>query len=314
MRAIDPVYGSRERIPRAGDCLTMQEIDDTWRAAHPLPEPEDGTDKNSRGRVVVAGGARFVPGAIRLTGEAALRAGAGKLRLATVADAAMHLGVLVPEASMLALPSTEAGEIAPAAIPTLVGAYETCDALVLGPGTSDVEAFRPIVEAIMARPVDGTSVVLDAAAIRCGGGGADAIRAHGGRVVLTPHAGEMAALRSCAPEIVARDPAAIAREAAAHLGAVVVLKGGETLVAGPDGTLLHYRGGGIGLATGGSGDVLAGILGGLLARGADPLVAAGWAVWAHGETGRRLAADMAPIGYIARDLLPLVPGLLHRGV
>jgi NAD(P)H-hydrate repair Nnr-like enzyme with NAD(P)H-hydrate dehydratase domain len=121
----------------------------------------------------------------------------------------------------------------------------------------------------------------------------------------------MAAILGCAPERVARDPASTARYAAARFGATLVLKAGETLVAGPDGTLLHYPGGGVGLATGGSGDVLAGILGGLLARGADPLVAAGWAVWAHGEAGRRLAADMAPIGFIASDLLPLVPGLLH---
>ena len=93
---------------------------------------------------------------------------------------------------------------------------------------------------------------------------------------------------------------------------MVALKAGETVIATPDGALLLYPGGGVGLATGGSGDVLAGIIGGLLARGAAPLVATAWGVWLHGEAGRRLGERLGPIGFLARELLAEIPGLMHR--
>ena len=82
----------------------MTLLDHDWLAAHPLPRPDAATDKNARGRVLLAGGAHFVPGALRLSGEAALRAGAGKLQMATVEAAAFHLGVAVPEAAVIRFP------------------------------------------------------------------------------------------------------------------------------------------------------------------------------------------------------------------
>ena len=94
---------------------------------------------------------------------------------------------------------------------------------------------------------------------------------------------------------------------------MVVLKGSTSLVATPDGELFAYAGGGVGLATGGSGDVLAGIVAGLAARGAEPLEATLWAVWLHGEAGRRCAEQLGPLGFLARELLAHVPGLM-RGV
>jgi NAD(P)H-hydrate repair Nnr-like enzyme with NAD(P)H-hydrate dehydratase domain len=75
--------------------------------------------------------------------------------------------------------------------------------------------------------------------------------------------------------------------------------------------MLHYAGGGPGLATSGSGDVLAGIIGGLLARGAAPMVAAAWGVWLHGEAGKQLAQRSGPLGFLARELVPIVPSLLR---
>jgi NAD(P)H-hydrate repair Nnr-like enzyme with NAD(P)H-hydrate dehydratase domain len=94
-------------------------------------------------------------------------------------------------------------------------------------------------------------------------------------------------------------------------GASVILKGPQSVVATPQGDLLRYEGGGIGLATGGSGDVLSGILGGLLARGMPVRDACAWAVWLHGEAGRALAKAMGPIGYLARELPPMVPLLMR---
>ena len=289
--------------------MTTQ-LDIAWLSAHPLPEHGAGTDKNSRGRVVLAGGARFVPGALRLTGEAVLRAGAGKLQLATVSDAAMHLGVLVPEAAMIALPVDGDGEIGTDAIPIIEQAIERCDVFILGPGMSETRKSETLVDALIARPRDGMSLVLDAAAIGVLTNLVDPLCAHGGRAVLTPHHGEMAALTGLDAKHIAANDEAVAIEVARKYNAVVALKSSTTVVATPDGTCLRYGGGGVGLATGGSGDVLAGLIGGLIARGATPFAGAAWGVWLHGEAGRACAAAQGPIGFLARELLAEIPRLM----
>jgi ADP-dependent NAD(P)H-hydrate dehydratase len=288
----------------------MTALDSAWLAAHPLPEPAPDTDKNSRGRVLVAGGSETVPGALRLTGEAALRAGAGKLQLATVACVAPHLGVLVPEAAIFALPANPAGELGEEAGRTLSSYLERCDTLVLGPGMGAGAEALPILASTLARPRAELSLVLDAAVIAAVADLTGDIHAHDGRVVLTPHPGEMIRLMGCDEARIAEDPAGLAQEAARRFNATVLLKGSETWIACPRTGLLHYPGGGPGLATGGSGDVLAGIIGGLMARGAEPRIAAAWGVWLHGEAGKRLAERIGPLGFLARELPGEVPSLL----
>jgi ADP-dependent NAD(P)H-hydrate dehydratase len=128
----------------------------------------------------------------------------------------------------------------------------------------------------------------------------------GPNAVLTPHDGEMAKLMRVEPAEVDADRPRIARDAARRFDAVVALKGGETIVAAPDGRRWRYRDGRVGLATSGSGDTLAGLVGGLLARGADPVTATLWAVHLHGEAGNRLP----PLGFLARELLDQIPLLL----
>ncbi len=288
-------------------------LDAGWLRDHPLPAHEGETDKNSRGRVLAVGGAALVPGALRLTGEAALRAGAGKLRMATIATAAPLLGIHVPEAAVMALPTDGDGEIATDAVAALVEASVACDALVFGPGMGDRARAATLIEHVLAAPRAGLNIVLDAAVCACAGPFAEILRRHDGRIVLTPHHGEMAALTGCDAAAIAADPEQAARAAAAHFGAVVVLKASRTVIAPPGNDPLIYAGGGVGLATGGSGDVLAGIVAGLLARGAAPLEAAAWGVWIHGEAGRRLSERIGPMGFLARELLPEIPSLL-RGV
>lgn len=291
---------------------TMTPLDSGWIAANPPPVHGDGTTKNSRGRVLVIGGSRRVPGAVRLTGEAALRAGAGKLQMATVGAATVMLGLLVPEAAAVALPEDDAGEIASLDGKELEKALEGCDSLVIGPGIGDPDAAERLLRQALAALSNEAVLVVDAMAIGCARTLAADIAAFKGRLVFTPHHGEMAVLTGRDEEEIARDPAAIARDAAAQYGAVVVLKSSETVVAAPDGTLLHYGGGGIGLATGGSGDVLAGAVGGLASRGAPPLVAAGWGVWLHGQGGRRVATTRGPVGFLARELSAEFPRLLPQ--
>lgn len=284
-------------------------VDEDWLAANPLPAVPDHLDKNGRGRVLVVGGAEFVPGALRLTGEAALRAGAGKLQLATVRAAAMAVGALVPEAAMLALPADADGEIAAEAADILLERLDRCDTLVLGPGMSVSGGTERLVERLLETPDPGRTVVLDAAALTSSGDLADVIARHDGRVILTPHHGEMAYLSGLEADAIADEPVEVAGTIARRFGAVVLLKGSESVIAGPDGTLLRCTRGCVGLATGGSGDVLAGIIGGLSARGASPLVAAAWGSWLHGRAGEVLAEQAGGVGFLAREIAPLVPRL-----
>jgi ADP-dependent NAD(P)H-hydrate dehydratase len=286
----------------------MTELDLAWLAGHPLPFPQGETDKNKRGRVVAAGGSEKVPGALLLTGEAAFRAGAGKVQMATVERASIALGVRMPEAAAIGLPANAAGELGSAAGDGLARLAEQCDALVLGPGMApdaDTDAlFRAL---IPSAPSDG-ALLLDASMIPV----IRLLESNGAawrrRRVITPHFGEMAVLMDCDEESVTPD---LAQQAAARFSATVVLKASETWIATPDAAMLHYRGGGSGLATGGSGDVLSGVIGGLLARGAAARDAAAWGVWLHGEAGRSLADRVGAIGFLARELLPIVPELLR---
>jgi hydroxyethylthiazole kinase-like uncharacterized protein yjeF len=289
----------------------MIEIDASWRAAHPLPPIADDASKKSRGRLLVIGGAQRLPGPIRLTGEAALRVGAGRVRLATLQSLTATLGVAFPEVGVIGLPE-EDGELMPGPPGLLQDQAAQHNAVVLGPGMADKAAASRLVHVLTENPPPETALLLDAAAVACAKPLVERLKTYPGGLVVTPHAGEMAALTGRPEEEIAENSEAIARDAAERFGAVVALKGAGTVIAAPGGELLHYPGGGSGLATAGSGDVLSGIIGGLLARGADPLLATAWGVWLHGEAGRACAAKVAPIGFLARELLPELPALLPR--
>lgn len=279
----------------------------------PLPSPDERGDKDARGRVLAVGGSAQTPGAILLAGVAALRAGAGKLQLATVKSAAAALGVAVPESLVVALPETRGGEIAgDAGGGSLTDRAALVDALLLGPGMSSDRGAHALLRALAHRLRDEASLVLDAAAVTSLRGDDDLLLPLRGRAVLTPHAGEMATLLAMEKEEIEAKPAACALDAASRFGAVVALKGPESWIAEPDGTLYHYGGGSVGLATSGSGDTLAGIVAGLAARGAPPAHAAVWAAYLHGEAGELLARRIGPIGYLARELLDEVPRLMRR--
>jgi len=283
-------------------------VDVDLLASMPLPRHGEDADKDARGRILVIGGSRAVPGALLLSGVAALRAGAGKLQLATVESAAVQIGVAVPEALVMALPETGDGNIAPDALDGIGHRLDRCDALLVGPGMLDEEAATAIT--LAALKADGPAFVLDAGALCNLKAEAAALHRHAGRVVMTPHAGEMARMMDLSAEEIAANPAAIATRAAAELGAVIALKGGCTIIATPDGRCWEYSGGRVGLATSGSGDTLAGVIAGLLARGAEPHAAAIWGVYLHGEAGNRLSDRRGPVGFLARELLAEIPALM----
>lgn len=283
-------------------------LDSNWLREHPLPEPGIHADKNARGRVFIVGGCAQVPGGLLLTAEAALRAGAGKVQVATAASIALALGIAMPEIAVFPCEENADGEIAalPAGIETQIA---RCDAVVAGPAMGQGAGACGAVDRLLADDGQG-GLILDAGALMNLAFRAAEVAHRPIPAVLTPHIGEMAALLQCDPAEIEADRPAAVRQAAERYGAVVTLKGSTSLVADRDGALFAYAGGGVGLATGGSGDVLAGIVAGLVARGTPPFDAALWAVWLHGEAGRRCAVEIGPLGFLARELLGHVPGLM----
>lgn len=277
----------------------------------PLPRHREGDDKDGRGRVMVVAGSVEVPGAALLCGIGALRAGAGKLQMATCRSVAPHLGMAVPEALVAGLDETPGGGISPDEAERLAARAGRCDALLLGPGMADGDGEACLLaERLLERMEGGPGIVLDAAALPKLPGGEAMLRRHAGRVVLTPHAGEMAKLLGVPREEVKADPVGAARRAAGALRAVVALKGGCTFVVSPQGEAWSCDQGNVGLATSGSGDTLAGVITGLIARGATPVQATLWGVYLHGEAGNRLARTQGPVGFLARELLAEIPCVL----
>jgi ADP-dependent NAD(P)H-hydrate dehydratase len=212
---------------------------------------------------------------------------------------------------VIGLRQTRAGEIAPRCSSELAGEISRCDALLIGPGMQDPRGAVALVERCVAAKAKA-ALVVDAAALAAFGPASRSLGAHDTGLVLTPHAGEMARLWGIRRTEVAADPRAIAREAAAQLNAIVVLKGAETFIAAPDGTTFRNTAGNLGLGTSGSGDTLAGVIAGLCARGADPLQAAVWGVSLHAQAGEALARKLGPLGFLARELLTEIPPLLAR--
>lgn len=283
-------------------------IDSAWRAAHPLPGIASGLDKEERGRVVLVGGSSTVPGAVLLTGEAVLRAGAGKVQIGTVAAAALAIGIAFPEAAVIALETNDDGELVPG-VGQRMGDLTACDALLIGPGMVRQPNTGQLLGELLDLITGDTPVLLDAGAITALRDCPAQVIERPVPIVVTPHHGELASLMNIEKSSITQDPALAAIKAARRFGAIVVLKDAETFIADPAGQLFSYTSEAPGLGTAGSGDVLAGIIGGLLARGVDPCVAAGHGVWMHGRAGCAAAAEIGEIGYLARDLLRFVPAM-----
>jgi hydroxyethylthiazole kinase-like uncharacterized protein yjeF len=288
---------------------TARPLDIELLRTMPLPVVHGETDKNSRGRVLVVGGSRRVPGAIVLSGMSALRVGAGKIQLAVPNTLSIGIGLTALEAGICPLQEDSDGEPIAAPNEQLKSAAQQVDAVVIGPGIMNQQSAHELVRALLSEVV-GPIYVIDALAL-CGlWDETDLLRAHAGRVILTPHSGEMAQLRDVKKEDVDADPNGVAREAAAHLSSVIVLKGATTYIVTPSGLTYIHTGGVPGLATAGSGDVLAGIIAGIASRGAPPTAAAVWAVFLHGRAGTRLSENKGKVGFISRELTEALPAVL----
>lgn len=272
----------------------------------PLPEAPADADKEARGRVLVVAGSREIPGAALLAAVGALRAGAGKLVIATAASVAQALALAVPEAQVIALPETPEGAFAPEALGLLEETARSTGATLVGPGMMDSAGTRRFVAQLLPL-LAHAPVVLDALAMDVVLGGFRFEQP----VLLTPHAGEMAHLRGDSKEAVGDDPKDIVVAAADEWRATVALKGATTFIAGADGGRWRHTGGQPGLATSGSGDVLAGLIAGMAAQQVPLEQACAWGVLLHAQAGAVLGRRFGPVGFLARELSEEIPGLLH---
>lgn len=284
-------------------------IDPAFLAQYPLPPLDRDTDKKQRGRVLVIGGSRETPGAALLAGVSALRAGAGNVRIATAQSVAGPLAVAFPEARVIPCPETAAGGIDPVCADRLIGLSEAADAIVIGPGMLDEAAVQALAVALL-RGVDGPHLLVDAAAFTELRGHRAVFGPHRGRVVVTPHAGEMARFLRLDREAVEADPASAGKAIAEIVGGPVAAKGSTTHVLGLDGEDWVSDHGVLALGTSGSGDTLAGIVAALLARGATPIVATAWGVYLHAEAGHRLNTRHGPVGLLAREIPAEIPRIM----
>lgn len=274
-------------------------------AKWPLPDPGADGDKETRGRILVIAGSREIPGAALLAATAALRTGAGKLAMAAPRSIAQGLALAIPESRVIALAESRSGGIPARASEALAPLAGRVDALVIGPGMLGGDSLKRFVREVLALFRD-CPVVLDALAMSIAKDGP-----FDQPVVLTPHPGEMAGLSGLPKEAIGHEPLPVALEAATRWNAVVALKGATTIVATPEAAAWRFDGGSPGLATSGSGDTLAGLVGGFAARGLSPLQATCWGVLVHARAGDALARRHGALGYLARELSPEVPALIH---
>ena len=264
--------------------------------------------KFSSGQVAIAGGSRGLTGAVRMSSLAAIRAGAGYATVAVPADLEPVFEAAEPEVMSVGCPGGD-GCLAPASAKAVLGAFERAAAGVFGPGLGrdpgSVELAREVVGGIEA------PLVLDADGLNAFAGRLEALAARQAPTVLTPHAGELGRLLDREPEEIAAQRLACAREAARLAGAVVVLKGDDTIVCDGERVAVNAVSA-PGLATAGSGDVLSGLTAALLARGLEPFAAASAAVLAHARAGRLAAARVgAAESVIATDVIAAIPAGLR---
>ncbi len=276
--------------------------------AHPLP-PVEGGDKDSHGQVLIIAGSRNVPGAALLAAHGAMRSGAGKLQIAAPDVIAVPLGIAMPEAMVVGHAGHKDGGFATSALKAIGEMAGKADAIVAGPGLESNNAAAPLAAILLTL---GKPLALDAALLHVLPDCEKQARAAKVPPILLPHAGEMASLLGCKPDAVEADPLAAGRRCAKRYAAFILVKGVQSYVVTPDDRAFLYAGGGPGLGISGSGDALAGITGGLLARGAEPLTALLWAVWLHGEAGRALSKKVGPLGFLAREIPGEIPALLKK--
>ena len=268
----------------------------------PLPGPD--SSKKARGRVVVIGGAARTPGGVALAGLAGLRVGAGQVQVAVASSVAPALAATFPEAGVIGLDETATGTIrGTRAAESCAEAVASADAVLVGPGLDDADEAGDLLAGLLPHLDDATPLVLDAYALGVLPRFRKALNQRAVPAVLTPNASELGRLLERDAEPAPSDVA----EAADRYRSCVTAR---ATIADPNGRTWRVPSGHPGLATAGSGDVLAGLVAGLLARHVEPAQATCWATYLHSMAGERLASAVGGLGFLARELIDQVPPVL----
>ena len=266
-----------------------------------LPDRAENAHKGDFGKILLLCGSRGYTGAAYLAAQASLRSGAGLVFLGVPESIYQIEAVKLNEAIVFPLPD-EDSKLSAAAIPEILERLPKVDSVLIGPGLGQSEGVFQVVKAVLEQAA--CPVVLDADGINLIATHKDIVRGRTGTTVLTPHGGEFARLGGASG-----DRVAAATEMANDLGCILLLKGYHTVITDGNTTYINPTGN-PGMAVGGSGDVLAGIITALLGQGIEPLQAAACGAWLHGAAGDLCAAQIGQYGMLPTDMVNVLPRLL----
>ncbi|MDY0088243.1 MAG: NAD(P)H-hydrate dehydratase [Coriobacteriia bacterium] len=277
-----------------------------YRSLLPRPSPE--SHKNTRGRVLVVAGSQAFPGAATLAASGAQRAGAGYVVVAVPEPVVPILQAKLTSAIIIGLPEDESGAFGEGAVGRALDLAGSFDAVVLGPGMTSSPGAVAVARSVVAS--SGRALVVDADGLNALVGDAGLLRARSSPTVITPHPGELARLCDSTPAAVQSDRLSYGRELTGpHL--TCVLKGARTVVSDADRQVVT-RVGGPELATAGTGDVLAGMVGALLAQGLEGFEAAALGTYLHGRAGGHASEALSQLAVIAEDVLVYLPAAIRE--
>jgi NAD(P)H-hydrate epimerase len=279
-----------------------------WQEMRNLMPPRDpGGHKGTFGHVTILAGSRGMTGAACLAAESALRSGAGLVKLLVPEGVAELCATKLTEVMVFGLPDSGLSTFTPESVDAAAPFLGEADAVLLGPGLSMAEPAREFVRTIL--PRIQKPLVLDADGLNAIAADETGVskRLAESPAILTPHPGELGRLLKRSTKELTADPVIAARDAAARFGCEVIFKGAPSVVASSDGRIDLCSLGNDGMATAGSGDVLAGLLVGLLAQGYSPAAAARVGTMVHGRAGDICRMELGRRGMIAGDMIRCVP-------
>lgn len=295
---------TRDAEPLTPALLAAYPVDAHPVDTHPVDAHDVRADNEERGRVLVIGGSGGSAGALRLAAEAALRAGARRLQLATVERAVVALAVAVPEAQVIGLPESRSTGLRVPTARAFATQPENADAVLIGPGMLDTADATKLVGQLSFAPA--STLVLDAGAL----GACVDRESLPETTVITPHAGELRSLAVTLDHAADEEAQAVALGIARRCRVICVAKGATTWIVTSEGQCFCHTSATTRPGMPGSGDVLGGLIAGLAARGGHGLNAALWAVYLHALASERLERQVGRTGCLARDLAREIPALL----
>lgn len=291
--------------------VQLSQLTETWVSPR-LPYRSDASHKGSHGKAMVVAGSRNYVGAAYLAGTAATRVGAGLVTIALPESIQMAVASQATEPTYIPLPEESPGVFSDGSTSTLMKGLDGYDALLIGCGMGQAEATRSLIESVLCSGHDLPPTVVDADGLNALALIPNWLESFKAVAVLTPHPGEMARLTGKSTAEVQANRIDLAIESAQLWNKIVLLKGAYTVVAHPDGTALLSPFANAGLATAGTGDVLAGTIVGLLSQGLTMQDASAVGVYLHGLAGHDVRGRLGNTGMVASDLLPELPHVTKR--